>query len=66
MSNELDFDLDFTTGLLCQQLIDGGKSVLVNLYPGDGADWHLEVIGELENAPAWNQFFSHQEVVGSC
>lgn len=59
---EEEFDLEMSS--LCQELSSGGKSVQVDIYRGNGSDWHLEVVDEFGNSTVYDdQFPSDQEAL---
>ena len=49
---------------LSQELSDDGKAVQVEIYRGNGSDWHLEIVDEFGNSIVWDdQFPSDQEAL---
>lgn len=59
---EEEFDLEVSS--LCQELSSGGKCVQVDIYRGNGSDWHLEVVDEFGNSTVWDdQFPTDQEAL---
>lgn len=59
---EDEFDLEMSP--LCQELSADGKTVQVDIYRGNGSDWHLEVVDEFGNSTVWDdQFPTDQEAL---
>ncbi|MCW4152768.1 hypothetical protein OM427_24955 [Halomonas sp. 18H] len=59
---EDEFDLEMSP--LCQKLSADGKTVQVDIYRGNGSDWHLEVVDEFGHSTVWDdQFPTDQEAL---
>ena len=59
---EDEFDLEMSA--LCQELSADGQTVQVDIYRGNGSDWHLEVVDEFGNSTVWDdQFPTDQEAL---
>lgn len=60
-----EFDLEMSP--LCQELSDEGKTVQVDIYRGNGSDWHLEVVDASGNSTVWDdQFPTDQEALNEA
>ena len=60
----MDDEIDLEMSPLSQALTDDGKTVQVDIYRGDGSDWHLEIVDEFGNATVWDdQFPTDQEAL---
>ena len=60
--NDDEFELERSS--LSQDLSDDGKSVQVEIYRGNGSDWHLEIVDEFGNSTVWDdQFPTEQEAL---
>ena len=60
--NDDEFELERSS--LSQDLSDDGKSVQVEIYRGNGSDWHLEIVDEFGNSTVWDdQFPTDQEAL---
>lgn len=62
---EDEFDLEMSP--LCQKLSADGKTVQVDIYRGNGSDWHLEVVDESGYSTVWDdQFPTDQEALNEA
>jgi hypothetical protein len=60
-----EFDLEMSP--LCQELSHDGQTVQVDIYRGNGSDWHLEVVDEFGNSTVWDdQFPTDQEALNEA